>query len=338
MSTCRLCKSAFIKNWTARDAKTGENLDIAICGGCGLVQQSTVPSDEELKIYYSHNYRQDYKSTHQPKPKYIYRAGIAAQSRIDFMHRSGIQPSGKRLLDIGAGGGEFCYLAEKAGFAAQGIEPHNGYSEFAREKYGIQIHTCEIGELPSQRADVVTMFHVLEHLAHPHAAIQKIWDILAENGHFVVEVPNIHQTDSSPHNIYFKAHLFYYSRYSLMAATSQYFELIAIEDQHNLLMVFRKRKEPLMEMVLPSPAQINNTIERLEQKSWKQYLIEGGAWKKIILRIRKANAERNIKKLAARDILDSILISKQRRSPVIIKVGLITVIALTLETSFDILC
>ena len=126
MNSCRLCNSSFIRNWTAKDAKTGDTLMMALCGGCGLVQQSTLPTDEELKIYYSHNYREDYKSTHQPKLKYVYRAGLAAKDRLAFIERAGIQMGARRLLDIGAGGGEFCYLASKAGFAAQGIEPHPG--------------------------------------------------------------------------------------------------------------------------------------------------------------------------------------------------------------------
>lgn len=49
MNSCRLCNSSFIRNWTAKDAKTGETLQMALCGGCGLVQQSTLPTDEELK-------------------------------------------------------------------------------------------------------------------------------------------------------------------------------------------------------------------------------------------------------------------------------------------------
>jgi hypothetical protein len=48
-----------MKNWAARDAKTGETLNLGLCGGCGLVQQVELPTDEELRIYYSHNYRED---------------------------------------------------------------------------------------------------------------------------------------------------------------------------------------------------------------------------------------------------------------------------------------
>lgn len=332
MNSCRLCNSSFIRNWTAKDAKTGDTLMMALCGGCGLVQQSTLPTDEELKIYYSHNYREDYKSTHQPKLKYVYRAGLAAKDRLAFIERAGIQMGARRLLDIGAGGGEFCYLASKAGFAAQGIEPHHGYSEFARDQYEVSIRTCGIAELEQQQADVVTMFHVFEHLAHPRDVIKKIWDVLDDNGHLVIEVPNIHQADSSPHNIYFKAHLFYYSRYSLMAAVSQYFELVCLEDEHNLFMAFRKRSQPLAEMVLPSPAQVQKTAQRLDQKGWKEYLIKGSGWQKIFLRISRRINERKLNRQAARVILDMVWTTEPKHNSVMIGVTLaiFTAIALSL--------
>lgn len=331
MNSCRLCNSSFIKNWAAKDAKTGETLHMALCGGCGLVQQSTLPTDEELKIYYSHNYREDYKSTHQPKPKYVYRAGLAAKDRLAFIERAGIQASNKRLLDVGAGGGEFCYMAGKAGFVAQGIEPHHGYSEFARNQYEVSIRTCGIAELEEQQADVVTMFHVFEHLAHPSDVIRKIWDVLDDKGHLVIEVPNIHQADSSPHNIYFKAHLFYYSRYSLMAAVSQYFELVCLEDEHNLFMAFRKRSQALAELVLPSPAQVLNTAQRLDRKGWKEYLVEGGGWKKVFKRIATKIDERKVKSLTAHQILTKVWHTKEKRQSFWIPIGLASSAVIVLD-------
>lgn len=317
MSTCRLCNSSFIQSWTAQDAKSGERLSMALCGGCGLVQQSELPTDEALKIYYSHNYREDYKSTHQPKAKYVYRAGQAARDRLAFIRRAGVTAQGNRLLDIGAGGGEFCYLAGRAGFDAAGIEPHMGYSDYAREQYDVAVRTCDIDGLEHSEIDVVTMFHVFEHLAHPTDVVRKVWSVLSEQGHLVIEVPNIHQSDASPHNIYFKAHLFYYSRFSLMAAVSQYFELVALEDNNNLFMAFRKRNQPLPAMVLPSPAQITQTQTRLTQKGWTEYLVEGGGWKKVFRRASKAVEEVRLGKIPARDILDRVWTQRaQKKQPV----------------------
>ena len=321
MKSCRLCDSSFIKNWASKDAKTGETLNMALCGGCGLVQQLNLPTDEELRIYYSHNYREDYKSTHQPKAKYVYRAGRAAKDRLRFIERAGVHPQGQRLLDIGAGGGEFCYLAGQAGFAAEGIEPHIGYSEFARDQYSVGIQTCGIADLKDKQADVVTMFHVFEHLANPNEVMKKIWSVLSDDGHLVIEVPNIHQADSSPHNIYFKAHLFYYSRYSLMCAASQYFELVCVEDDHNLFMALRKRTQPLPAKVLPSASQIQITVTRLRDKGWKEYLTKGEGWRKLFIRLGKKFREQSIKSLAPRGILDKVWTTELKPQPLWVPVA-----------------
>lgn len=331
MNNCRLCNSSISRHWLVKDAKTSETLNMGLCGGCGLVQQMNLPSDQELKIYYSHNYREDYKATHQPKLKYVYRAGNAAMDRLAFIRRAGIQAEGKKLLDVGAGGGEFCYLASKSGFLSEGIEPHHGYSAYARDQYGINVRTCGISDLEDKKTDVITLFHVFEHLAHPQDVVSKIWAVLTNNGHLVMEVPNIHQSDASPHNIYFKAHLFYYSRYSLMAAVSRYFELVCVEDKNNLFMAFRKREFPLSEIVLPSPDQVDFTIQRLENKGWAEYLTTGGGWKKIFLRIAKATKEAQLNQVSPRALLDEVFRSTPKKRPLVIAIGLITGLAVVGE-------
>lgn len=279
---------------------------IALCGRCGLVQQAELPSDDKLKIYYSHHYREDYKSTHRPKLKYVYRAGRTAVDRLDFMARGGVTSCGQRLIDIGAGGGEFCYMARQAGFEAFGVEPHHGYSEFAREQYGIDISTCGIGELTDGKCDVVTMFHVFEHLAHPREVMRKIWGILSPGGHLVIEVPNIHQADASPHNIYFKAHLFYYSKFSLIAAASEFFTPIYIEDRGNLSVVFQRRDAAVAEPQWPSATDVALTRQRLAEKGWAEYLLTGGGLAKPFFRLRKMIAESALRPEPPRDVLNRL--------------------------------
>jgi 2-polyprenyl-3-methyl-5-hydroxy-6-metoxy-1,4-benzoquinol methylase len=331
MNSCRLCNQSFISSWSSKDAKSGAAMKMALCGGCGLVQQTQLPTDEELRIYYSHHYREDYKSTHKPKLKYVARAGKAAKDRLAFIERAGIQPAGKQLLDIGAGGGEFCYLASRAGFKVGGIEPHQGYSEFARDEYGVDIQTCEIADLQARQADVVTLFHVFEHMARPREAVRKIWSVLAEDGHLVIEVPNIHQADASPHNIYFKAHLFYYSRFSLMAAVSQFFELVSVEDEGNLFMAFRKRAHPLSQLILPSQAQIDITADRLLSKGWIEYLTVGGGLKKPFKRLEKNAEELLLGKAKPREVLDQVWETKKTYKPAYLSLGLIAGAAIIVE-------
>lgn len=152
------------------------------CDECGLVQQTVPPTDEALRIWYSHHYRRDYKSTIEPRPKHVRRAGLAALDRLRFLDAAAGPSRGRRLMDVGAGGGEFVYLASRSGYAARGLVPNVGYSDFARRHYDVDVRTAGIEQLAPGCADLVTMFHVLEHLDDPGAAFARIHAALADGG------------------------------------------------------------------------------------------------------------------------------------------------------------
>ena len=306
-TTCTLCSANDFDWMKPKDAKSGEMLHISLCKQCGLVQQAQLPTDTELKIYYSHNYRTDYKQTYHPKPKYVRRAGLAALERVRFLSTHLPAKHGTRLLDIGAGGGEFVYVASKSGFQATGIEPNQGYSEFAKQQYGIDVRTAMLDEVAGASADLVTLFHVFEHMANPHAVIDKIAAVLAPDGYLFIEVPNITQSDASPHNIYFKAHLFYYGRATLVAMASRWFEPLEIQDSGNLRVLFQKRRAPLPAPNLPSAAQAKQVARRLREKGWGEYLFEGGGLLKPVRRLEQMLTESRIGDAQPRALLDQLI-------------------------------
>ncbi len=311
MNQCKLCNSTLNFSRLVKDAKCHEKLEVASCHICGLVQLADLPSSNELKIYYSHNYRCDYKKTYKPKLKYVHRAGRAAAERLMLLLQFVGSTRGKKLLDIGAGGGEFVYQASRVGFRSFGVEPNLGYSEYAREEYGVEVQTSMLDDLSSQSADVVTLFHVFEHLAQPEQAIKKISEILTPGGLLFIEVPNILQNDASPHNIFFKAHLFYYSAATLIAAASQYFEPLEIRDDGNLKVIFKKRQIPLANIQLPDRESVIYAQCRMAQKGWFEYLFVGGGLKKPFKRIKQNLIESFLGSKSPKQLLDSIDIPRR---------------------------
>ncbi len=303
---CGLCGSNKNKIFNKRDTKSFENLKIAICLNCSLVQQENLPNDEALKIYYSHNYREDYKKTYTPKLKHIRRAGLAAKSRISFIKNNIKNISNMKLLDVGAGGGEFVYLASKNGFDAQGIEPNVGYSSFAREEYGVNIKTLTLNALKADTVNIITLFHVFEHMSNPQKVIERLSHILKKDGHLLIEVPNIFQRDASPHNIFFKAHLFYYSKYTLISAASKFFDIVQIDDKGNLKILFKKKIHSSANIKLPGKIALNETLTRLDQKGWVEYLTQGGGLLKPFKKIKQKYYESLIKNLTPKKLLDSL--------------------------------
>lgn len=103
--------------------------------------------------------------------------------------------NGENLLDIGTGDGHFMDVAAKEGYSCQGTEFSNAGKQRA-EKRGFLIHFGQLNELhlPSSSYDVITMWHVLEHVPNPGDVLREIWRLLKPGGIVVIAVPNEENT------------------------------------------------------------------------------------------------------------------------------------------------
>ena len=191
-SACPLCGERSSQIIANKDGKTNEPLMTVSCSQCGLGRIDPLPSDQALADWYAKQYRQAYKSAVQPALRHVLRAGRNALWRWQWLRQNstGLEPDKnsqpKRSLDIGSSSGEFVYLLHRLGFKAKGIEPHEGYATYARNLLGIDINNgtlqhCLSSEQPSS-LDLVSMFHVLEHLPEPVAALRSIGEKLKPDG------------------------------------------------------------------------------------------------------------------------------------------------------------
>jgi 2-polyprenyl-3-methyl-5-hydroxy-6-metoxy-1,4-benzoquinol methylase len=235
---------------------------------------------------------------------------MTALDRIKFLE-SYIPLSNQVLLDIGAGGGEFVYMAQKRGLQSKGIEPNLGYSTFSKEQYGVEVKTAMLSDVQDSSADIVTLFHVFEHMAKPLEVMKKLYSSIKDGGYLFIEVPNIFQADASPHNIYFKAHLFYYSKFTLACAASQYFDVVKVEDKGNLKVLFKKKVQPSETISSIQDDQIEFSQNRIKQKGWFEYLFNGKGLLKPFLRIDRVVTELFIKQNSPKEILDSLYASRE---------------------------
>ncbi len=98
-----------------------------------------------------------------------------------------------KLLDIGCYTGEFLNMAQHDGWDCFGLEPSSFICAYGREKYGVKIYPrfLEDAGFQDNFFDVVTMFHVLEHLNSPSHQLREIHRILKPAGRVVIEVPNV---------------------------------------------------------------------------------------------------------------------------------------------------
>lgn len=101
-------------------------------------------------------------------------------------------PGASRVLDVGAGTGEFLSYMQDEGYEVVGLEPSSKIGKRARSK-GLEIHGTTIEKFDENRNelfDVVTLFHVLEHVPNPVEVVERAHSLLEPGGVLVVKVPN----------------------------------------------------------------------------------------------------------------------------------------------------
>ncbi len=214
MNHCLLCRSTRAQILSNKDRK-GKALRTVICVQCGLVRTDPLPSGEEIREFYSRNYRVEYMRTWRPTLRLVHRAGINALHRWREL-RPILRP-GQKILDVGAGGGEFVFLLQKLGWDAHGLEPNLGYGSYAAEELGvpIEIGFAETTEIPPQSFDVITLYHILEHFRDPAAILCRIREWLRDDGTLVIEVPNVEAVCQAPSHVFHRAHLYNFNPQTL---------------------------------------------------------------------------------------------------------------------------
>jgi SAM-dependent methyltransferase len=223
--------------------RDGHPLRTTICRSCGLVWSNPRPGEEDVRRYYSTEYRLDYKGHSTPSLRHVARSGRGALNRYRALRP--YLKRGDRILDAGAGGGEVVYVLRRLGFEASGLEPDEQYAKHARETLQVPVVTGFVQdvEFPPASFDVVTMFHSLEHVEDPAAILARLRGWMTDRGVLLVEVPNVEARCISPDHRFHFAHFYNFNRATLEAlgrkAGFEPVQTTTSSDGGNLTGVFR---------------------------------------------------------------------------------------------------
>lgn len=184
------------------------------------------PQEDELPAYYqSPNYisHTDSKKTftdklYQKVKKYM------LVKKLKWIEKK--VPQKGRILDIGAGTGDFLFEAKSRGWRINGIEPSEAARKKASEK-DVKL-SLDATNFKSEKFDVITLWHVLEHVPDLRSQIIEIEHLLKKNGLLIIAVPNFRSYDAQYYQEYWAAfdvprHLWHFSQNSfrhLLAGTS----------------------------------------------------------------------------------------------------------------------
>lgn len=218
---CPVCQNTSYSNrFALMDAEDIDNrsFHIASCNHCGL--QVTLPHlpDSELKSWYHSDYHGvDRKKRNHPFAL-IMRAFMAIRLQSIKQH---LHP-GATVVDYGAGNGRFVQALAEKGIRAYGVEndAFQPVDKYYRPDEGAILSSLKLLRQCGISPDVVTLWHVLEHLADPCLDLTSIHEALSENGIIMIAVPNIQSgqakiTGSNWYHLDPPRHRWHFSEYHL---------------------------------------------------------------------------------------------------------------------------
>ncbi|GGK38204.1 MULTISPECIES: class I SAM-dependent methyltransferase [Flavobacteriaceae] len=178
------------------------------------------PEGDELDMYYE---SLDYISHTDAKKSIVDKLyqivkRYALNKKLELINS--FKTSEKTLLDIGCGTGDFLAICKNNGWKVEGVEPNKNARKLAESKVNkndVAAIFTNINELESEKFDVITLWHVLEHVPNLETYISKLKSLLKPKGVLVVAVPNFKSYDALYYKQFWAAfdvprHLWHFSK------------------------------------------------------------------------------------------------------------------------------
>jgi len=198
LSNCPVCDEIQFNSFlTCVDHTVSrETFQIVQCNSCGFKFTNPRPEESDLGRYYkseeyvSHsNTRKGFiNSTYQSVRKYTL---LKKLQLISKYYKTG------NILDIGCGTGEFLNTCKNAKWSTLGIEPDDDARKMAIQNYGLDVREeAELKNLPDESFDIISMWHVLEHVPKLNERVEELKRLIKPKGMIIIAVPNCNSLDA----------------------------------------------------------------------------------------------------------------------------------------------
>jgi 2-polyprenyl-3-methyl-5-hydroxy-6-metoxy-1,4-benzoquinol methylase len=177
---------------------TKEEFVICQCSDCSFRFTNPRPDINESGKYYQ---SEDYISHTDSKKGLLNKLyQIARDYMIATKYKSTIKKyNAKSLVDYGCGTGDFLKYCIDKGHSAIGLEIDDSARKIALNKVSKEVYDpSHLSNISSHSADIITLWHVLEHIHDLHPTVKHFNRILNENGTLVIAVPN-HESHDAKH-------------------------------------------------------------------------------------------------------------------------------------------
>jgi ubiquinone/menaquinone biosynthesis C-methylase UbiE len=208
INACPVCEHAefesFIdlKDWMI----TKEEFTIVKCSSCGFHFTNPIPAESIIGNYYKSEEYVSHSSSNKGIINRVYSIvrNYTLKQKVKLLSN---YTKGNSLLDIGAGTGHFLNLAQTQGYEIQGLEPDEDARSFANQQFNLSLEKLDtLTSISSDSKDLITMWHVLEHVYHLKRDLSEIVRVLKTGGYLFIAVPNMDSWDAKFYKSYWAAY------------------------------------------------------------------------------------------------------------------------------------
>lgn len=239
IKTCPLCGGEKHKKYvSAKDHNvSNDSFDVVSCVSCQFRFTNPKPSEETIGKYYQSKDYISHTSSKKGFFNFVYHTVRNYQLyKKEKLISSFNNNTEKALLDFGSGTGEFLNFCKRKGWETLGVEPEAKAAALAKRNYDLNVNTIsEFFKNTTEKFDVITLWHVLEHVYDLEKYVSELTKKLNSNGLLVLGLPNSNSYDA----IYYKEnwaawdlpiHLYHFTKKDIKAIAKSYgFDLIKIK-------------------------------------------------------------------------------------------------------------
>ena len=200
---------------------SGEEFQLVENKEYGFLETIPKPSSDKLPGYYqSEDYisHTDSKRNLFEKVYHLVRS-VSLKKKLKLINS--LTSETKTLLDVGCGTGDFLQTAQQNQWTVSGIEPNKEARGIANNKTNNSVFDTEkLQEFQANSFDVITLWHVLEHLPDLEHDIKSFKKLLKKDGTLVIAVPNYKSFDAEYYKEFWAAydvprHLWHFNKKSI---------------------------------------------------------------------------------------------------------------------------
>ena len=222
---CPLCGSKKLqRQFSCKDQfATGEEFSICKCEDCSFVFTQNVPDENEIGRYYESPTYISHSDTNKGFINRCYHIVREIMLRRKAALVNSLVGSDKtHLLDYGAGTGYFARAMQRLDWDVTAIEKSEQARKYSQEQFGFEMLPVEaLDDCEAGCFDVVTMWHVMEHIQDINGFWGKLHHILDDSGIAVIALPNSASYDAHAYREHWAAydvprHLWHFSPSTVM--------------------------------------------------------------------------------------------------------------------------